>query len=83
MLQGASGAEGPSNPGLRRIGTTLSCVLITWAMVVNLIGAMRFFRIQDRLLKRMSVPVGGWDLKLEGLGVFAVNTPGKRKVPES
>ncbi|KAL9099752.1 MAG: hypothetical protein Q9187_009451 [Circinaria calcarea] len=73
VLLEASTPGTPNNSGLRGVGTTLSCALITWAMVVNIIGALRFFRVQNRILKGRSVVVGSWDLKLEGLGVFAVN----------
>ena len=82
VLIGASTPGAPDNPGLRRVGTTLSCALITWAMAVNIIGALRFFRIQSHLLEKRSIVAGGWDLKLEGLGVFAVNKTDKQHLED-
>ena len=54
------------------IGKPFSCALIVWAAICNVIGAVRFFRMQDRLLNGKKVRVGGWDLMAEGIGVFVV-----------
>ena len=54
------------------IGKPFSCALIIWAAVCNITGAVRFFRMQDRVLNGKKVRSGGWDLLAEGIGVFVV-----------
>ena len=71
-LSSYSTPDTPNTLGLQNIGKLLSCALISWAMVVNIIGAVRFFRIQDCMLKKTKIKTGEWDLKLEGLGILVV-----------
>ena len=71
-LSSISTPDTPNTLGLQSIGKLLSCTLIGWAMVVNIIGAVRFFRMQDCMLKRAKIRAGEWDLKLEGLGILVV-----------
>ena len=62
----------PNRPNSLRPGKLLSGLFISWAMVVVLIGAFRFLRVQRFLLKGKIV-AGGWDLVTEGAGIASVS----------
>ena len=72
-LSPISEPDSPVQPGLIAIGKPLSCALVIWAIAVMVIGATRFFRMQDCMLKGSKISAGGWDLKLEGLGILVVS----------
>ena len=56
----------------RRIGRPLSCALLLWAMVTAVLGALRFMRMQDALVREEATIEGGWELHAEGIGLFVV-----------
>lgn len=58
--------------GPRQIGKALSILLLFWAMVTTLIGAVRFLRMQDTLVKGDMKIAGGWEVHIEGVGVLVV-----------
>ena len=55
----------------QRAGKSLSCCFVIWAAVVNMVGAVRFLKMQKALLKG-KITVGGWDWVMEGMGVAVV-----------
>ena len=71
-LSSYSTPDTPDILGLQSIGKLLSCALISWGMVVNIIGAVRYFRMQECMLKKAKIKTGEWDLKIEGLGILIV-----------
>ena len=61
----------PGTLGAQNIGVPLGCAFLIWGMVINIIGAVRFLRMQNSMLRDKAI-IGGWDLLLEGLGVGVV-----------
>ena len=72
-LSGASGFGIAPDTGLQYIGRLLSSTLIVWATVVIAIGAYRFFKMQECMLKGARIKAGGWELCLEGFGIAVVS----------
>ncbi|MCJ1258281.1 hypothetical protein MMC24_006112 [Lignoscripta atroalba] len=61
----------PGTLGAQNIGIPLGCALLVWAMLVNIIGAIRFMRIQTLMLNGKAI-AGGWDMWLEAFGTAVV-----------
>ena len=65
-------SEAPSKTlGFFVLGIPLACVLIVAAMLVQVLGTIRFWRQQNAIL-RGKVHVGGWELNAIGVTVFTV-----------
>ncbi|MCJ1478892.1 hypothetical protein MMC13_007576 [Lambiella insularis] len=78
----STGAEDPMVPEevrFRKIGRLLSCALLLWAIVICAIGAFRFLRLQDALVREEAVIDSGWELHIEGIGVFIVRLQTPRR----
>lgn len=69
---GASDTMAVDEVRFRRIGKPLSCALLLWAMITAILGAIRFLRMQDALVREEAVIDGGWELHAEGIGLFVV-----------
>jgi uncharacterized membrane protein YidH (DUF202 family) len=69
---GASDTMAVDEVRFRRIGKPLSCALLLWAMITAILGAIRFLRMQDALVREDAVIDGGWELHAEGIGLFVV-----------
>jgi len=56
----------------RQIGRPLSCALLIWAMIITVIGAFRFLRMQEALVREEPIIESGWELHIEGIGISII-----------
>ena len=70
---GSDDPMAPDEVHFRQIGRPLSCALLIWAMIMTVIGAFRFLRMQESLVKEEPIIESGWELHIEGLGISIVS----------